>query len=120
MRNRHNKLTRIVPIAEFVIALLGSIEAALVVTTINPWYSAEEISRQLISSKPKAIFTLVDKFDVVKEACALAQQPDTKVIAIKSDASQTIRSEMIHFDGLMSTNGMHATIFVLFSLYKFQ
>lgn len=90
------------------VALLGSIEAALVVTTINPWYTADEISRQLLSSKPKAIFTLVEKFDVVKEACSLAQQHDTKIVAVKFDSSQTIRSDMISFDELMSTNGIHS------------
>lgn len=100
-------------IPEFAITFLGTIEAALVVTTINPWYSPEEISRQLISSKPKAIFTLVDKFDVVKEACALAHQLDTKIIAIKSDTSQMIRSDMINFDELKSTNGMHATDYII-------
>lgn len=77
----------------------------MVVTTVNPWYTAEEISKQLISSRPKAIFTLVDKFDVAKEACLLAQQPDIKIITIKNEPDQSIGSGMIDFDGLANTNG---------------
>lgn len=92
--------------AEYAIALLGTIEAALVVTTVNPLYTAGEISKQLISSRPKAIFTLVDKIDVVKEACSLAQQPDIKIIAIKSGPGQAIGSGVINFDGIMNTNGI--------------
>lgn len=85
---------------------MGSTEAGLVVTTVNPWYTSEEISRQLISSQPKAIFCLVDNFDVVKKACALAELPaDTKMIAIKSELSHSYRSDMINFSELMNPRG---------------
>lgn len=87
------------------IAWLGSVEASLVVTTVNPWYTSEEISRQLLSSRPKAIFCLIDNFDVVKKACELAQQSDIKVIAIKSELSHTFRDDMISFTELMNTKG---------------
>lgn len=90
---------------EYVIAWLGSSEAGLVTTTINPWYTSEEISRQLISSRPKAIFCLIDHFDMVKKACAIAQQPDIKVIAIKSELSHTFRNDMINFTELMNPKG---------------
>lgn len=91
---------------EYAIAWLGSSEAGLVTTTVNPWYTSEEISRQLISSQPKAIFCIVDNFDVVKKACALAQLPDTKVIAIKTELSHSFRSDMISFTDLMNPKGM--------------
>lgn len=91
---------------EYAIAWLGSSEAGLVVTTVNPWYTSEEISRQLTSSQPKAIFCLLDNFDVVKKACALANLPDTKVIAIKNELSHSYRSDMINFTELMNSKGM--------------
>lgn len=90
---------------EYVIAWLGSAEASLVVTTVNPWYTSEEISRQLISSQPKAIFCLIDNFDAIKNACVLAKQPDIKVIAIKSELSQSFGDGMINFTELMSPKG---------------
>lgn len=90
---------------EYVIAFLGSIEASLVVTTVNPWYTSEEISRQLISCRPKAIFCLVDNFDVVKKACLLAQQPDIKVIAINSSSDDSFHNGAIKFNELINLNG---------------
>lgn len=90
---------------EYAIAWLGSSESGLVVTTVNPWYTSEEISRQLISSQPKAIFCLVDNFDVVKKACILAKLPDTKVIAIKTELGHSIRSDMINFTELINPKG---------------
>lgn len=92
-------------VPEYAIAWMGSAEAALVVTTINPWYTSEEISRQLVSSRPKAIFCLIDNFDVVKKACQLANQPDVKVIAIKTELSQSFRDDMINFTELMNPKG---------------
>lgn len=91
---------------EFPIAWLGASEASLVVTTVNPWYTSEEISRQLISSRPKAIFCLVDNFDVIKRACTLANLSDTKVIAVKNELNQSFRNDMINFTELMNPRGM--------------
>lgn len=84
-------------------------------TTVNPWYTAEEISRQLASCRPKAIFCLVENLDVIKNACKLAQQPDVKVIAIKSEASQTIPPEVVNFTELLTTKGLkHSSLNVLY------
>lgn len=92
-------------VPEYVIAWMGSAEASLVVTTINPWYTSEEIAKQLISSQPKAIFCLIDNFDVVKKACQLAKQTDVKVIAIKTELSHSFRDDMINFTELMNPKG---------------
>lgn len=94
---------------------MGSAEAGLVVTTINPWYTSEEVARQLTSSQPKVIFCLIDHFDVVKKACVIAQQPDIKVIAIKHELSQSFRSDMINFNELINPKG---TV-ILFSSLNF-
>lgn len=86
-------------------AFLGSIESGLAVTTINPWYTSEEMSRQFISCQPKAVFCLVDNFDVVKKACTLAEQPNIKIVAIKLDSTNQLRDDMISFDELINTAG---------------
>lgn len=96
---------------EYAIAMLGSIEAGLVVTTINPWYTCEEVSRQLISSRPKVIFCLIDHFDVVKKACFIAHQPDIQVIAIKNELNHSFRSDMINFTELMNPKGKQSLFF---------
>lgn len=90
---------------EYVIALMGSAEAGLIVTTVNPSYNSEEISRQLISSRPKVLFCVIDNFDVVKKACVLAQQSDIKVIAIKTELGHSFRNDMINFTELMNPKG---------------
>lgn len=110
---------------EYPIALLGSIEAGLVVTTVNPWYTAgtfvldknkttfhfkplsflEEISRQLISSQPKVIFSLVENYAVIEDACKLANQSSTKIIAVKTEITQTVEPHMINFFDLINTRG---------------
>lgn len=99
---------------EYVIAWMGSVEASLCVTTVNPWYTSDEISRQLSSSCPKAIFCLIDNFDVVKKACALAQQPDIKVIAIKTELSHSFKDEMINFTELMNPKGKRVLVIHFF------
>lgn len=84
---------------------MGSVESAMAVTTINPWYTSEEISRNLISCKPKAIFCLTDNYEVIKNACLLAQQAKTKVIAIKSKPSDPLSDGMINFEDLINPSG---------------
>lgn len=72
---------------------------------MNPWYTAEEISRQFISSQPKAVYCLVNNFDVIKRACSLAQLPNTKIIVIKNELNDTYHSDMISFNELIDTKG---------------
>lgn len=69
-------------------------------------YFSEEISRQLVSSQPKLIFGTVANYDVIKKACALANLPDTKVIALKTELGQTLRDDMINLMDLASTRGV--------------
>lgn len=102
--------------SEYPIAVLGAIEAGLIVTTVNPRYSSEEISRQLISSRPKLIFCVVDNFDVVKKACELAGQSDIKLVALKTSLNQTIHSDMINFMDLINVKGSLESTNLKFSL----
>lgn len=84
---------------------MGTIESGLVVTTVNPGYTSEEISRQFESCQPKAVFCLVDNYNVVKTACILAQQPNTKIIAIKTDSAASFPNNVVNFSELVNTKG---------------
>lgn len=87
------------------IAFLGSLEGGLVGTTVNPWYTSEEMSRQLVSCQPKILFCLDENFDVVKKACLLAQQPNIKIIVITSKSGNQLIDGMINFDELSDPTG---------------
>ena len=84
---------------------MGSVEGGLIVTTVNPSYTSEEISRQMMSCQPKAIICLAENFDVIKKACALAQQLDVQVITLQCDPNTSKPSESISFNELMNTDG---------------
>lgn len=88
----HIRISKYFDSTEYAIAFLGSIEGGLIITTINDCFKREEISQQLISCRPKAIFCLVDKYDVMKNACVQAQHPNTT--AIKTDPT-------VHFKMLL-------------------
>lgn len=55
---------------ETVLALLGALEADLTVTTVNPFYTPEEIARQLKSSGAKMIITVTE---IAKNVAAAAK-----------------------------------------------
>ncbi|XP_055327156.1 uncharacterized protein LOC129580589 [Sitodiplosis mosellana] len=94
-------------VPEYAIAFLGSIEGGLIVTTVNPGYTSEEISRQFMSCQPKAVFCLIDNYEVVKNACILAQLPNTKIIAIKIDSTASFPNGAIDFSELTNSYGIN-------------
>nr|XP_050856711.1 uncharacterized protein LOC127066709 isoform X1 [Vespula vulgaris] len=55
---------------EWALAFLGILEAGLVVTTINPYYTVEEITMQLELSGAKGIVTAKEILPVVRKAAA--------------------------------------------------
>ncbi|GFG36226.1 hypothetical protein Cfor_11307, partial [Coptotermes formosanus] len=76
-------LTIVMPnTAEWPIVLLGAMEAGLVVSTANPHYTAEEITRQLRDTQPKGIVTLSAIFPTVQEAIKLSGTHPKPLIVI--------------------------------------
>ncbi|XP_077301851.1 uncharacterized protein LOC143922475 [Arctopsyche grandis] len=69
---------------EFPLAALGSLHAGCIVTTVNPIYKSEEVSRQLKNSKAKAIVTTKECYPEVKKAIEELKQSIT-IILIDSD-----------------------------------
>ncbi|XP_014286384.1 uncharacterized protein [Halyomorpha halys] len=59
---------------EFPVIALGLLEAGIVVTTINPLYTADEIVYQIKNSQAVGIFTIPEKLDTVLEAKAILEQ----------------------------------------------
>lgn len=64
----------------------------------------EEISRQLISSKPKIIFTLPENYETIKTATEITKQ-SVEIVTIKYGKSQDIPSGAVNFADLTSTSG---------------
>lgn len=90
---------------EYAIAFLGSMECGLAATTVNPSYTSEEISRQMLSCRPKAVICLAENFTVVERACRLTEQPNIKIITLQCDPNDSKPRESISFNELMSTDG---------------
>ncbi|KAK4887098.1 hypothetical protein RN001_003369 [Aquatica leii] len=55
-------------VADYPICVFGAFQAGLIVTTINPYYTSEEISRQIIDANVKAIVTLSSLYDITQKA----------------------------------------------------
>ncbi|XP_055692103.1 uncharacterized protein LOC129795089 [Lutzomyia longipalpis] len=90
---------------EFPIAALGALEAGLVVTTVNPIYTPEEICRQLMDADAKFIITTVDRFDAVKEACALTKTT-MRIATIRHRATEILPEGAIDFAELINPHGV--------------
>lgn len=91
-------------IPEFAIASLGVIEADLILSTVNPIYTANEIAKQLIDSKAKLLIGLVENYPTLIKAVAISKK-DVKVICVKSTESESIPDGTINFFELLDTKG---------------
>lgn len=92
---------------EFPIALLGSIQSNLKVSPINPGYSPREIAYQLKDCQVKAVFCEASHFNHMKQACALAQLTETKIIVLKSGCDESIPVGAINFEELIDVSNIN-------------
>ncbi|KAK4887094.1 hypothetical protein RN001_003365 [Aquatica leii] len=69
-------------VPDYPICLLGSIQAGLTVTIINPFYTADEISYQLNNANVKAIITLGATYSKAKAAAQLSKR-NIPILAVK-------------------------------------
>ncbi|XP_055609208.1 uncharacterized protein LOC129756376 [Uranotaenia lowii] len=93
-------------VPEFPTAAFGAIEAGLTVTTINPIYTAEEISRQLVDSNTKILFGTVANFPVLQEAINLAKK-QIPIVCIRTSNDESIPTGAIDFAELSNPTGVH-------------
>ncbi|CAG9822644.1 unnamed protein product [Phaedon cochleariae] len=83
-------------IPEFSIATFGILEAGLVVTTLNPAYTPDEIEKQLSDSGARAIITQASTFSKVKSGLKMmdSQMP---IIVIKEKQADSLPTGAIDF-----------------------
>ncbi|VEN46051.1 unnamed protein product, partial [Callosobruchus maculatus] len=92
-------------IPEYIICCLGIMEAGLVVTTMNPIYTAEEVSKQLLDSNAKAIITLNQNnlVNTVNAAIRMAKKT-LPVIAVKEKENDDLYQGCIDLRELIDQN----------------
>uniref|UniRef100_A0A1B0D2R2 Uncharacterized protein n=1 Tax=Phlebotomus papatasi TaxID=29031 RepID=A0A1B0D2R2_PHLPP len=90
---------------EFPIAALGALEAGLVVTTVNPIYTPDEICRQLVDADAQFVVTTVDRFDALKEACALTKR-SIRIATVRHKATEALPEGAIDFAELVNPHGV--------------
>ncbi|XP_075232458.1 uncharacterized protein LOC142330877 [Lycorma delicatula] len=79
-------------LSEFPIAAFGAIEAGLIISPINPVYTADEMCHQILDSKSIGVITFAGKLNVVQEA--------KKKVEIKTKGSVSLKIISIQdFDG---------------------
>lgn len=91
---------------EFPLIALGAVEAGLVVTTINPIYTADEISRQLIDSDTKIVFGTASNFAVLQQATLLAKK-QIPIVCVRASQDESIPAGAIDFAELSNPTGVH-------------
>ncbi|TGZ55917.1 uncharacterized protein [Temnothorax longispinosus] len=84
-----------------VLGFLGSSSAGLVVTTVNPLYTAEEMPRQLLKANAKAVITSSAIASTVLVATRACLPRETPVIVI-DDKTGSIPEGLIPFDDLIT------------------
>lgn len=88
---------------EFILAALGIMEAGLVLSTFNPVYTAEEISKQVVNSNVQAMICTADLYETIKGACDIAKS-NAKIICMPNEPGQSVPSGSINFTELINYN----------------
>lgn len=94
---------------EFPIATLGVIEAGMVVTSINPIYTSDEISKQLLQSKAKILIGSIEGHSVLKEAVEKAKL-NIRIVCAKSSPEQSMPDGAIDLAELSDPTGISLTM----------
>lgn len=82
------------------IAFLACLEAGVIVTTCNPTYTVDEMSKQLLTSKAKAIITTAEIASAVAKSAKSSLPPNAPFIVV-DDGTQPIPSDAIPFNDLI-------------------
>ncbi|KOC66391.1 putative 4-coumarate--CoA ligase 3 [Habropoda laboriosa] len=86
---------------ESILGFLGILEANLVVTTVNPFYTRDEIARQLESSGAKAIITVAEIARTTLEASRGTLAPGAPFVVIE-DGTGPIPEDSVPFKDLIT------------------
>ncbi|KAG5672098.1 hypothetical protein PVAND_002253 [Polypedilum vanderplanki] len=85
---------------EFPIITFAACEAQIVVTTINPIYTADEIARQLADSNATILFGLATMSAILKSAVDKTNK-NIRIIYITENEAEAIPNDGIKFNDLM-------------------
>lgn len=88
---------------EYPIAIFGSLEAGLTITLVNPIYTADEISRQLLMSNAKLIICPAEGYDTIKNACDIAKTK-IPIMCIKNSPNTNLPTNSIDFFQMIDTH----------------
>lgn len=97
---------------EYAIAVLGAIEAGLVVTTINPAYTTQEHVKQLMMSQAKLIIGLADGAEsillpsVAELALKLQRTETIPIVVLRTSRMELLPSGVRDFAELMNLKGI--------------
>ncbi|CAK9827347.1 4-coumarate--CoA ligase 2 [Anthophora retusa] len=86
---------------ESILAFLGMLEANLVITTVNPYYTRDEIKRQLESSGVKAVITVAEIARTALEASRGTLAPGAPFVVIE-DGTGPIPEGTVPFKDLIT------------------
>ncbi|XP_026322809.1 4-coumarate--CoA ligase 1-like, partial [Hyposmocoma kahamanoa] len=89
---------------EFVVALLGILQAGGEVTTVNPIYTPYELQKQLLLSNPTMIIGSTETVKVIKEAFKLMKK-EIPVITVK-EPNENLPEGTISFQELSEDNNV--------------
>lgn len=92
-------------IPEFAIAALGCIESGGVISTFNPIYTSDEISKQIINSDTKVLIGTSCNYNRLLKAVQLTKK-DIKIVLVKTEVGKSLPANVIDFNDLISTTGV--------------
>ncbi|XP_060804056.1 uncharacterized protein LOC106130304 [Amyelois transitella] len=84
-------------VPDYPLVVLGILEAGGVVSTLNPIYTAHEVSRQLLMSNAKIVVTLPEIVDTIKNALKLAKL-DLPIIVIRTNGDEMPEGTVVFND----------------------
>lgn len=103
-------ITVILPnMPEFIIAVLGALQAGLIVSTVNPLYSADEIRYQLIDSDSSMVITYPQKINDLNEAISKIENKFFPTVVI-NNPSESLPQGTRSFNELLETRNNDETL----------
>ncbi|CAG9839696.1 unnamed protein product [Diabrotica balteata] len=90
-------------VPEYVICFLGSLEARLIVTTMNPMYTVDEIAKQILDASPKLIVTQANLVSTARSALELTKR-QLPLIIVKETQAESLPEGTIDLSELINTH----------------
>ncbi|KAK4887101.1 hypothetical protein RN001_003372 [Aquatica leii] len=89
-------------VPDYPICLLGAIQAGLIVTIINPSYTAEEINHQLSEVGTKAVITLNTMYSTIKAAAQISGR-SIPILTVKIEQAESVSEGAIDLNEFTET-----------------